>query len=62
MLPRRQDPIGRLDATLERVVADLPRSDPQIVRALSIAAVTGWDRRAARDWQSYLDANDRPGA
>lgn len=48
VLPRRHDPIGRLDATLERVVADLPTAERQIVRAYGSWSLL---RRARRRYE-----------
>lgn len=51
------------NAALISLASDLPAAVISHLFGLSIAASTGWARRAGRDWQSYLNVlNDRPHA
>jgi len=52
------------NAALISLASDLPASVISDLFGLSIAASTGWARRAGRDWQGYLSAisdRDAPG-
>ncbi len=49
------------NAALISLASDLPSAVISDLFGLSIAASTGWARRAGRDWQGYLNAmRDRP--